>query len=370
MIIGIPKEIKEEEYRVSIIPAGVRTLTAEGHRILVEKSAGQGSSISDKEYEKAGARIVGTTREIFDQAELILKVKEPLPGEYKLFREGQILFTFLHLASNPQLTSALMESGIVGIAYETVETEGGTLPLLIPMSEIAGKIAAQVGAYYLGKPQGGKGILVGGTPGVAPAQVVVIGGGTVGVCASQVAAGMGAKVTLLELKLDRIRFLEHIMPKNVTLIASNRYNIEKAVREADIVIGAVLIPGARAPKVLSREMVKQMRPGSVIVDVAIDQGGCIETSQATTHGNPTYKVYDVTHYCVTNMPGAFSYTSTFALANATLPYVLEIATKGYRRAIQENLSLLRGVNVVKGKLTYKPVAESQGLRYYPVQEVI
>lgn len=370
MIISVPKEIKEEEYRVAIIPAGVRTLTAEGHQVFIEKSAGEGSSISDEEYKKTGARIAETKEEIFDKAELILKVKEPLPSEYHLFKEGQILFTYLHLASNPELTRALMKSGIVAIAYETVQTEDGTLPLLVPMSEIAGKIAAHIGAYYLGKPQGGKGILMGGAPGVPPAHVVVIGGGTVGACASLVAAGMGAKVTLLELKLDRIRSLEHVMPKNVTLLASNHYNMEKAIQEADILIGAVLIPGAKAPRVVSEELVKQIKPGSVLVDVAIDQGGCVETSRPTTHRDPVYQVYNVIHYCVSNIPGAFPYTSTFALANATFPYVLEIANKGYKRAIKENFALRQGVNISRGKINYPPVAESQGLKYYPVEKII
>lgn len=367
MIIGVPKEIKEHEYRVAIIPSDVRTLTQKSHVVIIETSAGDGSGISDEDYKSAGAVIVKTKEEVFEQAELILKVKEPLPSEYNLFRKGQILFTFLHLSSSLQLTLELMKREVFAIAYETVQSKDGSLPLLTPMSEIAGRIAPQMGAYYLAKTHGGKGVLIGGASGVLPASVVIVGGGTVGTYASLVAAGMGAKVTLFELRLERIRLLERIVPKNVTLLASNSYNIEKIVPKSDVIIGAVLIPGAKAPRVVSEDLVRQMKPGSVVVDVTIDQGGCIETSHPTTHADPVYRIHEVIHYCVPNIPGVFPRTSTFALTAATFPYVLEIAQKGYKRAIKENFALRRGVNISCGKLNSLPVAESQGLECHLLQ---
>lgn len=301
---------------------------------------------------------------------MIVKVKEPLPSEYNLLKPGQIVYTYLHFASSLELTKAMMDRKIIGIAYETVQTENGYLPLLAPMSEVAGKMAAHIAAYYLALPYGGRGVLMGGVPGVSPAKVVVIGEGTVGTCAAKVAAGLGAKVTLLDISIKKLRYLDDVLPKNITLIVSNQHNIEEDIRDADAVIGAVLIPGAEAPKLVTEEMLKKMKPNSVIVDVAIDQGGCFETSRPTSHSEPVYKVHNVLHYCVTNMPGAFSRTSTFALTNATLPYGLEIANKGYKKALRENKALAKGLNIIDGKITYEPVAKAFNLKYYPVKEVI
>jgi len=370
MIIGVPKEIKNNENRVAITPAGVKAFNQAGHQVLVQKSAGIGSGIEDNEYAKAGATIINTAEEVFKKAEMIIKVKEPLSSEYNLLRPGQILYTYLHFASSFELTKAMMERKIVGIAYETVQTEDGYLPLLAPMSEVAGKMAAHIAAYYLALPYGGRGVLMGGVPGVNPAKVVVIGGGTVGTCAAKVAAGIGAKVTLLDISIKRLRYLDDVLPKNINLLVSNQHNIEEEAKDADAVIGAVLIPGAEAPKLMTEEMVKKMKPNSVIVDVAIDQGGCIETSRPTSHSEPVYKVHNVLHYCVTNMPGAFARTSTFALTNATLPYGLEIANKGYKKALRENKALAKGLNVIDGKITYEPVAKAFNLKYYPIEEVI
>jgi alanine dehydrogenase len=370
MIVGIPKEIKNNENRVAITPAGVKAFSQTGNQVLVQKSAGLGSGIQDSEYIQAGANIIGTAEEVFEKAEMIIKVKEPLSSEYKLLRPGQILYTYLHFASSLELTKAMMDRKIIGIAYETVQTEDGHLPLLAPMSEVAGKMAGHVAAYYLALPYGGRGVLMGGVPGVAPAKVVVLGGGTVGTCAAKVAAGIGANVTLLDISINRLKYLADVLPKNITLLISNQHNIEEEIKDADAVIGAVLIPGAEAPKLITKEMLKMMKPNSVIVDVAIDQGGCIETSRPTSHSEPVYKVNNVLHYCVTNMPGAFSRTSTFALTNATLPYGLEIANKGYIKAIKENKALAKGLNVIDGKVTYRPVAKSFNLKYYPVEEVI
>ena len=370
MIIGIPKEIKNNENRVAITPAGVKAFSQTGNQVLVQKSAGLGSGIEDSEYIQAGATIIETAEEVFEKAEMIIKVKEPLSSEYKLLRPGQILYTYLHFASCLELTKAMMDRKIIGIAYETVQTEDGSLPLLAPMSEVAGKMASHVAAYYLALPYGGSGVLMGGVPGVAPAKVVVLGGGTVGTCAAKVAAGIGANVTLLDISINRLKYLADVLPKNITLLISNQHNIEEEIKDADAVIGAVLIPGAEAPKLITKEMLKMMKPNSVIVDVAIDQGGCIETSRPTSHSEPVYKVNNVLHYCVTNMPGAFSRTSTFALTNATLPYGLEIANKGYKKAIKENKALAKGLNVIDGKVTYRPVAKTFNLKYYPVEEVI
>lgn len=370
MIIGIPKEIKNNENRVAIIPAGVRAFSQAGHQVLVEKSAGWGSGIEDKEYIQAGATIIETAEEVFKKAEMIIKVKEPLPSEYNLLKPGQIVYTYLHFASSLELTKAMMDRKIIGIAYETVQTEDGYLPLLAPMSEVAGKMAAHIAAYYLALPYGGIGVLMGGVPGVSPAKVVVIGGGTVGTCAAKVAAGLGARVTLLDISIKRLRYLDDVLPKNITLIVSNQHNIEEEIRDADAVIGAVLIPGAEAPKLVTEEMLKKMKPNSVIVDVAIDQGGCFETSRPTSHSEPVYKVHNVLHYCVTNMPGAFARTSTFALTNATLPYGLEIANKGYKKALMENKALAKGLNVIDGKITYEPVARAFNLKYYPLEDRI
>lgn len=370
MIIGIPKEIKNNENRVAITPAGVKAFSQAGHQVLVQKSAGLGSGIEDNEYINAGASILETAKEVFNLAEMIMKVKEPLTSEYDLLKFGQILFTYFHFASSLELTQAMMKRKVICIAYETVQTEDGYLPLLAPMSEVAGKMAGHIAAYYLALPYGGRGVLMGGVPGVAPAKVVVVGGGTVGTNAAKVAAGIGANVTLLDISINRLKYLADVLPKNITLLISNQQNIEEEIKDADAVIGAVLIPGAKAPKLITKEMIKKMKPNSVIVDVAIDQGGCIETSKPTSHSDPVFKLHNVLHYCVTNMPGAFARTSTFALTNATLPYGLEIANKGYKKAIKENKALAKGLNAIDGKITYEPVAKAFKLKYYPVEEVI
>jgi alanine dehydrogenase len=366
MIVGIPREIKDNEYRVALVLVGAEEMKKAGHQVLVEKSAGKGSGISDQDYQRAGAKIISTAEELFRKAEMIIKVKEPLPPEYKLLKKGQIVFTYFHLAADKSLTEEMLTSGIIAIAYETVETEDGKTPLLTPMSEVAGRMAVQEGAKYLEKPMMGQGILLGGVPGVAPASVVVIGGGVVGTNAAKVAAGLGARVTILDIDLDRLRYLDDIMPKNVTTLMSNSYNIREKLREADLVIGAVLIPGAKAPLIVTRELLKLMKPGSVIVDIAIDQGGCIETSRPTSHSEPVYIEEEVVHYCVTNMPGAVAGTSTYALTNVTLPYALEIANKGYKKAVEENKALAKGLNIVKGRLTCKAVAEAHNLEYHPL----
>jgi len=370
MIIGIPKEIKNNENRVAITPAGVKAFCQAGHQVIVQKSAGLGSGIEDKEYNEAGATIIETTKEVFKKADMIMKVKEPLASEYDLLKEGQILFTYFHFASSLELTKAMMKRKVICITYETVQTGDGSLPLLAPMSEVAGKMAVQMAAYYLAAPYGGRGVLMSGVPGVSPAKVVVIGGGTVGTNAAKVAAGMGARVILFDININRLKYLDDVLPKNIILLMSNQHSIEEETKDADAVIGAVLIPGAKAPKLMSEEMVKKMKPNSVIVDVAIDQGGCIATSKPTSHSDPIYKLHNVSHYCVTNMPGAFPRTSTFALTNATLPYGLEIANKGYKESIKGNKALAKGLNVIDGKVTYKPVAKIFNLKYYPVEEVI
>jgi len=363
LIIGVPKEIKNNEYRVALVPAGARTLVEKGHRVLVERSAGKGSGILDDEYLWVGAEVRESAKTIFEEAEMILKVKEPLPEEYDLFIEGQILFTYLHLAPALELTEALLRKKVIGIAYETVQIADGSLPLLEPMSEIAGKLAVQIGAYYLQRENGGSGVLIGGVPGIRAGNVTIIGGGTVGTNAARVALGMGASVTIFDIDINRLRYLADILDGKLVTLASNKSNIEAAIADADLVVGATLIPGAKAEKLVTRDMLTKMRKGSVIVDVAIDQGGCCETSVPTNHDNPVFSVDGVLHYCVTNMPAAVSRSSTFALTNATFPYVLELADMGYREALQTDDALRKGLNVYKGKLVYEPVAKSLGLPY-------
>ena len=369
MRIGVAKEIKSDEYRVALTPAGARELGQRGHDVIVETGAGGGSSFTDAAYEAAGARIA-SVEEVWADAELLLKVKEPIEPEYGRLREGLVLFTYLHIAADEPLTRALIESGITAVAYETVETDSGALPLLAPMSEIAGRLAAQAGAYFLEKPLGGRGLLLGGVPGVAPGRVVVIGGGMVGYNAAVIAIGLGANVTILERSIDRMRHLEEVLSGRVSLVMSSTLQIEESLREADVVIGAVLIPGAVAPKLITREMVEGMKEGAVLADVAIDQGGCAETSHPTTHSEPVYTVAGVTHYCVANMPGAVPITSTKALTNATLPYVEAIADHGIAEAVARDPALSRGVNVVDGKVTYEAVADAHGLEYQPLEDVL
>jgi alanine dehydrogenase len=367
--IGVAKEIKTDEYRVALTPAGARELGQRGHDVIVETGAGEGSAVADAAYEAAGARI-GSVDDVWAEAELLLKVKEPIRSEYGRLREGLVLFTYLHIAADEPLTRALLESGITAVAYETVETDSGALPLLAPMSEIAGRLAAQAGAYFLEKPLGGRGLLLGGVPGVAPGRVVVIGGGIVGYNAAVIAIGLGANVTILERSIDRMRHLEEVLSGRVSLVMSSTLQIEESLRDADVVIGAVLIPGAVAPKLVTREMIAGMKDGSVLADVAIDQGGCTETSRPTTHSEPVYTVEGVTHYCVANMPGAVPITSTKALTNATLPYVEAIADFGLAEAVARDPDLARGVNVVDGKVTYEAVADAHGLDYQPLEEVL
>jgi alanine dehydrogenase len=367
--IGIPCEIKADEYRVALTPAGARELVQRGHDVLVEAGAGEGSAFPDDAYRAVGAR-TGTIDEVWQEAELVLKVKEPLPDEYDRLRDDLVLFTYLHLAANEELTRALSVSGAACVAYETVETDNRALPLLAPMSEIAGRIAAQAGAYFLERPLGGRGLLLAGVPGVAPGQVVVIGGGIVGYNAAVIALGLGANVTILERSIDRMRYLDEILSGRVTLLMSSSLQIEESVADADVVIGAVLIPGALAPKLLTRQIVGGMKRGSVLVDVAIDQGGVAETSRPTTHSEPVYEVLGVTHYCVANMPGAVPITSTKALTNATLPYVEAIAEHGLAEAVSRDPALARGVNVLDGRITYEAVAEAHGLVYVPLEDVL
>ena len=369
MRIGVAKEIKTDEYRVALTPAGARELVLKGHEVLVETTAGDGSSFADAEYERAGATLV-SVEDVWEQAELLLKVKEPIEAEYPRLREGLVLFTYLHIAADEPLTRALVDSGITAVAYETVETDDRRLPLLAPMSEIAGRIASQAGAYFLEKPLGGRGLLLGGVPGVAPGRVAVIGGGIVGYNAAIIAIGLGAQVTILERSIDRMRYLDDILSGRVSLVMSSSLQVEESVAEADLVIGAVLIPGARAPKLVTREMLGEMKRGAVIVDVAIDQGGCVETARPTTHSNPVYEVDGITHYCVANMPGGVPITSTKALTNATLPYVEAIAEHGLAAAVAEDQALARGVNVLGGKITYEAVAEAHGLAYTPLDDVL
>lgn len=366
MKIGVPKEIKNNENRVSLTPSGAYTLTQRGHEVYVEHSAGVNSGFSDEEYVKAGAKILGTATEVFDIAEMIMKVKEPVESEYKLIKPNQLVFTYFHFASDEKLTHAMVESKAVCLAYETVKTPAGYLPLLVPMSEVAGRMSVQEGAKYLEKPQGGKGVLLGGVPGVKSAHVLVIGGGIVGTHAALMAAGLGARVTIADVSLPRLRYLSEIMPANVDTLMSNKYNIEALLPTTDLVIGSVLIPGAKAPYVITKEMLKLLKPGSVMVDVAIDQGGCFETSHPTTHTDPVYEVDGILHYCVANIPGAVPYTSTLALTNATLPYAVKLANMGWEKACAENVDLREGLNIVNGKVVFKPVADLYNLPYHEI----
>jgi alanine dehydrogenase len=367
MIVGIPREIKDHEYRVGMVPAGVHSLVEAGHKVLVEVGAGLGSGIPDEDYEVAGAQLVATAKEVFETADMIVKVKEPLPPEYELIRPGQIVYTYFHFAASRELTEAMLKTGSINIAYETMEDTRRTLPLLTPMSEVAGRMSIQQGAKYLERPTEGRGILLGGVPGVEPGKVVIIGGGVVGTNAAKMAAGIGARVTIMDVNLDRLRYLDDVLPKNVFSIFSNAYNIREEIREADLVVGAVLIPGAKAPNLIRREDLSDMKQGAVIVDVAVDQGGCVETTRPTTHSNPTYIVDGVVHYCVANMPGAVGRTSTFALTNATTPFALEIANRGWQEASRKYLEVRTGVNVVEGKITYQAVAEAFDMEYSPLE---
>ncbi len=370
MRIGTPTEIKNNEYRVGLPPAGVRDLTHDGHEVAIQKGAGLGSGFTDVEYEAAGARILPDADAVYQWAEMIVKVKEPIAAEYPRLREGQILFTYLHLAPLPELTDALLDRKVTGVAYETITGRGGSLPLLSPMSEVAGRMSVQVGAYYLQKPNGGRGVLLGGVPGVLSADVAIVGGGIVGINAAKMAVGLGARTTILDTNLDRLRYLDDVFQGKVATLASNKAHIEEACRRADLLIGAVLIPGASAPKLVTREMIGEMKKGSVVVDVAVDQGGCFETTHATTHSEPTYVVDDVIHYCVANMPGAVPRTSTIALTNATLPYARKIARSGFAEAIRENPGLAEGVNTYQGKVTHRGVAESLGKEYIPIGTLV
>ena len=370
MIIGVPKEIKNNENRVGLTPAGVQELVKHGHTLLVQSTAGEGSGFADELYLNAGATLLPTIADVYEQAEMIIKVKEPIADEYPLIRENQLLFTYFHFASGEALTHAMIERRAVCLAYETVELPDRTLPLLIPMSEVAGRMAPQEGAKYLEKPLKGRGILLGGVPGVMPGQVLVLGAGIVGTQAAKVAAGLGAKVTVMDVNLNRLRELGNFMPKNVLTQYSNEYNIREAVKTADLIIGAVLIPGAKAPHLITRDMLKTMRPGTVVVDVAVDQGGCIETCKPTTHEDPTFIIDDVVHYCVANMPGAVPYTSTLALTNATLPYAVRLANLGWQEACRRDNALRLGLNVVQGKVVYQGVADAFGLPYVNVETVL
>lgn len=369
MIIGVPKEIKNNENRVALTPAGSQELTKRGHTVYVQATAGVGSGFSDEDYVGAGAKILSSAKEVFEIAEMIMKVKEPIEPEYKLIKKDQLVFTYFHFASYEPLTKAMLETGAVCLAYETVEKDGG-LPLLVPMSEVAGRMSIQEGAKYLEKPLKGRGILLGGVPGVMPAKVLILGGGVVGTNAAKIAAGMGADVIIADVNLNRLRYLDDVMPKNVCTMASNEYVIRELVKTHDLIIGAVLIPGAKAPKLISKDMLKTMRPGTVLVDVAVDQGGCIETCKPTTHEDPTYIIDDVVHYCVANMPGAVPYTSTLALTNATLPYAIKLAGQGWKKACNDNEDLKLGLNVINGKVVYKAVADAFNLSYTPVEEFL
>jgi alanine dehydrogenase len=370
MIIGVPKEIKNNENRVALTPAGVAEFKKHGHTVYVQSTAGEGSGFKDEEYTKAGATLLSTIEEVYGIAEMIIKVKEPIASEYNLIKKDQLLFTYFHFASSEELTHAMIKQGAVCLAYETVEKADRSLPLLVPMSEVAGRMAIQEGAKYLEKPLKGKGILLGGIPGVPPAKVLVLGGGIVGTQAAKMAAGLGARVVIMDVSLPRLRYLSDIMPPNVVTIMSNEYNIREAIREADLIVGAVLIPGAKAPHLITRDMLKTMRPGTVVVDVAVDQGGCIETCTPTTHENPTFIIDDVVHYCVANMPGAVPYTSTLGLTNATLPYAIQLANKGWKKACAENEELKKGLNVVNGKVVYKGVADAWNLAFENVESVL
>ncbi|PIW69995.1 MAG: alanine dehydrogenase [Ignavibacteriales bacterium CG12_big_fil_rev_8_21_14_0_65_30_8] len=370
MYIGVPKEIKTKEFRVALLPVGVATLIKNGHKVVVETGAGLGSSFTDEDYKAAGAEIASGPEEIFANVDMIMKVKEPIKKEHTMIREGQIVFTYFHFAADKILTQAMIDSKCIAIAYETVQRKDGSLPLLIPMSEVAGRMASQEGAKYLEKASGGRGVLLGGVPGTGPGEVIVLGGGIVGTNSAKIASGLGAKVTIFDNNLYRLRYLDDVMPKNVFTMMSNEYYIREALPKADLVIGAILIPGGKAPHLITKEMLKLMKPGSVLVDVAVDQGGCIETTKPTTHDNPTFIIDDIVHYCVANMPGAVPHTSTLALTNATLPYAVEIANKGYEKAVKTNEEIKLGLNVIDGKVTYKAVADAFDMKYQSVEEVI
>jgi len=370
MIIAVPKEIKTNENRVALTPGGVMELKKRGHEIYVQSTAGVGSGFSDEDYIEAGAKIKATIEETYAVGEMIMKVKEPIESEYKLIKKDQLLFTYFHFASYEPLTMAMIESEAVCLAYETVTAKDGSLPLLVPMSEVAGRMAIQQGAKYLEKPMGGRGILLGGVPGVQPAKVLVLGGGIVGTQAAKMAAGFGADVTIMDVSLNRLRYLSDVMAANVSTIFSNEYNIRKLIQDHDLIVGAVLIPGAKAPHLITREMLKLMRPGTVVVDVAVDQGGCIETCKPTTHENPIYIVDGIVHYCVANMPGAVPYTSTIALTNATLPYAIQLAGMGWKEACKNSKDLKDGLNIVQGKVVYKAVADAFSLNYTDVSDVL
>jgi alanine dehydrogenase len=370
MIIGVPKEIKNNENRVALHPAGVKELMKHGHTVYIQATAGEGSGFLDDDYIGAGAKMLPTIEEVYAIAEMIIKVKEPIESEYKLIKKDQLVFTYFHFASYEPLTHAMIASGAVCLAYETVEKKDRSLPLLVPMSEVAGRMSIQEGAKYLEKPLKGRGILLGGVPGVKPAEVLILGGGVVGTQAAKMAAGLGAHVTIMDLSLPRLRYLDDIMPANVDTMMSNEYNILKMIERADLIVGAVLIPGAKAPHLITRDMLKLMKPGTVLVDVAVDQGGCIETCKPTTHENPTYIIDDIVHYCVANMPGAVPYTSTIALTNATLPYAIQLANKGWANACRDNEELKLGLNVVNGKVVYQGVADAFNLPMNDVNEVL
>ncbi len=370
MIIGVPKEIKNNENRVALTPAGVKELIKRGHQVYVQQSAGLGSGFSDQDYGAAGASLLPSIEATYQIAEMIMKVKEPIESEYNLIKPNQLLFTYFHFASYEPLTKAMVASKAICLAYETVEKADRSLPLLVPMSEVAGRMAIQKGANYLEKPLGGRGILLGGVPGVLPAKVLILGGGIVGTQAAWMAAGLGADVIIMDLSLPRMRYLADVMPANVKTMMSNEFNIREQIKQADLIVGAVLIPGAKAPHLITKDMLKDMKKGAVVVDVAVDQGGCIETCKPTTHENPTYVIDDVVHYCVANMPGAVPYTSTLALTNATLPYAIQLADKGWKKAAQENTDLVPGLNVIQGDIVYKAVAEAFNMPYTPVEKYL
>jgi len=370
MIIGVPKEIKNNENRVALTPAGAKELIKRGHEVYIQSTAGDGSGFSDEQYTNAGAKMLPTIEETYAIAEMIMKVKEPIASEYDLIKKDQLVFTYFHFASSEPLTHAMIKSESICLAYETVEKEDRSLPLLVPMSEVAGRMAVQEGAKYLEKPMGGRGILLGGVPGVRPAKVLILGGGVVGTNAAKMAAGLGADVTIMDISLPRLRYLDDVMAANVNTFMSNEYNIRELLSSHDLIVGAVLIPGAKAPHLITRDMLSMMRPGTVLVDVAVDQGGCIETCKPTTHEDPTYVVDEILHYCVANMPGAVPYTSTLALTNATLPYAIQLANKGWKKACNDNKELELGLNVVEGKVVYKGVSEAFGLTYTDVADVL
>ena len=370
MIIGVPKEIKNNENRVALTPAGTQELVKRGHTVYVQTTAGEGSGFPDDLYAKAGAQMISSAEEVFNLGEMIIKVKEPVEQEYELIRKEQLVFTYFHFASYEPLTKAMINSGAVCLAYETVERADRSLPLLIPMSEVAGRMAIQEGAKYLEKPLKGRGILLGGVPGVKPAKVLVLGGGVVGTNAAKIAAGMGADVTIMDVNLNRLRYLDDVMDKNVHTMVSNKYTIREMIQDHDLIVGAVLIPGAKAPKLVTRDMLKTMRPGTVLVDVAVDQGGCIETCTPTTHEDPTFIIDDVVHYCVANMPGAVPYTSTLALTNATLPYAIKLANNGWKKACSDSMELRNGLNVMFGDVVYKGVADAFNLPYTDVNKYL